>query len=465
VLDSHQLQAAIDDPAKRSGIGALELVDALLARTEHAQPVVNGYISVMADAARADARQIDEARARGDAPGPLDGMPVAIKDNIDVAGAPTTVGSRFFGDAPAAEDAEAVRRLRAAGAIPIGKATLHEFVYGSTNDNPHYGPGRNPWDPSRIPGGSSGGSGVVLAADLAIGALGTDTGGSVRIPAALNGVSALRPTYGSVSNRGVFPISATFDTVGPMARSMVDVAQLLSVMVGYDALDPRAVSHPPIDPLAGLDEGLAGLRIGMPRTFFFEDVEPAIDRAVRAAAEQLAALGADVVDIDVPGAERAMQDVTLITRADALALHRERLEAHPDWFGEDLQRRLALGHDISGADFAAAIGRMYEWRTFMLGVFADVDLILTPTTNSTAIPIDTAETISATAQMTRFTYAWSMAHMPAASVPCGFDEHGLPIGLQLAAAPWQDAVVLRAGVGYQAVTDWHRRRTPLGEGW
>lgn len=460
MLTPDRLTAAIDDPASRASIRAADLVEGLLERIERVNPVINAYVTVAAEQARAQARLVDAERAAGARLGPLAGLPVAFKDNIDVAGLPTTVGSRFFADAIAADDAEPVRRLRAAGAIPIGKTALHEFVYGATTVNPHYGACRNPWDPARIPGGSSGGSGAALAADLTVGALGTDTGGSVRIPAALNGVSALRPTFGSVSNRGVFPISATFDTVGPMARSMEDVAALLAVIAGYDRRDPRAVEHPLADPLAALHDGVEGLRIGLPTTFFFDGVEPAIERAVRDGAERFAALGAEVVDVDMPGAERAVQDVTLITRAEALALHADRLREHPDWFGEDVRRRLALGEEVRGADFAAAIARMHEWRAFMLEAFEGVDVILTPTTNAVAPPIDSAEMIATTAQMTRFTYAWSLAHLPAASLPCGFDGDGLPIGLQLAGAPWHDATLLRAGVAFQAGTDWHRRRPP-----
>lgn len=461
MLDADRLIAAVDDPTLRRSTSARALVDALLARIDDENPRLNAYWSVAAAGAAEAADAVDAARERGEDPGPLAGMPVAVKDNIDVAGAPTTSGSRFFADTITTADAVVVARLRAAGAIPIGKTALHEFVYGATTNNPHFGACRNPWDITRIPGGSSGGSGAALAADLAVGALGTDTGGSVRIPAALNGVSGLRATFGAVSNRGVFPVSASFDTVGPMARSVDDVAMIFAVIAGFDRRDGRAVEHPVADPVERLHEGAAGVRIGLPRNFFFEDVEPGIERHVRAATEQLAGLGADVLDIDVPGAERAVDDVTLITRAEALALHRERLEQRPAWLGEDVRRRLELGHEISGADFASALDRMYRWRAVMLAAFEDVDIVLTPTTNAVAPPIESAEMIATTAQLTRFTYAWSLAHMPALSVPCGFSENGLPIGMQLAGAPWDEATLLRVGAAYQAGTDWHHRRPAL----
>jgi aspartyl-tRNA(Asn)/glutamyl-tRNA(Gln) amidotransferase subunit A len=460
-LSDTELQRLIDTPSARSGVGAERLLEAVLARIAREQPRLNAFITTTGELARADARRVDERREHGEVAGPLAGLPIAVKDNIDVAGAAATRGSSFFRDRVPERDAEVVHRLRAAGAVIVGKLALHEFAYGATTNNPHYGACRNPWDPDRIPGGSSGGAGAAVGADLCLGALGTDTGGSVRIPAALNGVSALRPTYGAVSNRGVFPISASLDTVGPVARSVADVARIFAVVAGYDRADPWAVEHPLDDPRAHLHDGAAGLRIGLPTSFFFDDLEPAIERNTHAVAERLAALGADVVEVDVPGAERAVDAATLLIRAEALALHRGRLDAEPERFGEDVRRRLELGRDISGADVADAIARMREWRAFMLTVFDDVDVVLTPTTNATAPRIDDAEMIATTARLTRFTYAWSLASMPAVSVPCGLDERGLPTGAQLAAAPWRDAVALRCGHALQSVTSWHRARPPL----
>jgi aspartyl-tRNA(Asn)/glutamyl-tRNA(Gln) amidotransferase subunit A len=459
-MTADELRRLVDDPAARAEVSAVELAEGVLERIAALQPVTNAYITVTADLARADARRVDERRARGEPVGPLAGLPVALKDNIDVAGVPGTRGSDWFRDRVPERDAEVARRLRAAGAVIVGKTTLHEFAYGATTNNPHYGACRNPWDPDRVPGGSSGGSGAALGADQCLAALGTDTGGSVRIPAALNNVSALRPTYGVVSNRGVFPISASLDTVGPMARTIADVAAVFATIAGYDRDDPWAIEHPYDDPLATLDRGVAGLRIGLPSTFFFDGVEPDIERNVRAAAAVLADLGADVREVDVPGAEHAVDTATLLIRAEALALHRERLAADPGRFGEDVRRRLELGREISGADVAAAIARMRAWRVEMLRVFDGVDLLLTPTTNATAPRIDDSEMIATTAQLTRFTYAWSLAWMPAVSVPSGLDARGLPTGVQVAAAPWRDAVALRAGHAFQRVTGHHRARPP-----
>ena len=269
----------------RSGeIGSLDATEAYLERIERLDGRIRAYITVTAESAREQAGAADEALARGETLGPLHGLPVALKDNIDTAGVRTTVGSAFFADHVPERDAEVARRLREAGAVLLGKVTMHEFAYGATTQNPHHGFCRNPWDLERIPGGSSGGSGAAVSAGLCAAALGTDTGGSVRIPAALNGVSALRPTNGRVSNRGVFPITWTFDTVGPLARAVADLALVFSVLPGFDPEDPGSANRPADEVLDRLDLGLAGLRIGVPETFFFEDVDDEVVSVVRAAA-------------------------------------------------------------------------------------------------------------------------------------------------------------------------------------
>jgi aspartyl-tRNA(Asn)/glutamyl-tRNA(Gln) amidotransferase subunit A len=455
-----ELRTAIDDPEARAELSAVELTDAFLERIEEVQPVINAFITTTPEIALEDARRADERRAAGEDL-PLAGMPIAVKDNIDVAGVRTTVASKFFADFVPDEDAETVRRVRAAGGVVVGKAFLHEFVFGATCTNPFYGQCRNPWDVERIPGGSSGGSGAALAADLCVGALGSDTGGSVRIPAHLNGVSALRPTFGGVSSRGAFPICWSFDTVGPMARSIADVAQLYAVMAGYDLEDPRAVDHPVADAISGLDAGVEGVRIGLPEELFLEDLEPGLGECVRAAAAQLADLGAELVDIVLPGGADATDICSRLIRADALALHRERLESRREDFGADVAERLTTGYAIQGWEVAELVQRMYEWRRRMRRLFRDeVDLVLTPTAVATAPPIEGAEMIATTAKLTRFTYPWSLAHMPAVSLPCGFAENGMPVGVQLGADQWQEPLLLRAGVAYQGATDFHRRRPP-----
>src|SRR5581483_7637473 len=304
------------------------------------------------------------------------------------------------------------------GAIVLGKLALHEFAYGATNDNAHYGPCRNPWDPERIPGGSSGGSGAAVAAGLCAVALGTDTGGSVRIPAALNGVSALRPSDGRISIRGVFPITWTLDTVGPIARDVADLAAVFGVLAGYDAGDTRSVDAPVDDYAGALRRGVAGLRIGVPRTFYFDDVDADVVALVRAGADTLAAAGADVVELDLPGAEDAVEAATAIIRAEALAIHADRLRDEPERFGDDVRRRLELGRSITGADYARHREQARAWRRAVDRAFERVDLVLAPSTGTTAPPIG-SEMIETTRRLVRLTYGWSLAGLPALSVPCG----------------------------------------------
>lgn len=446
----------------RSGeISALEATEGYLERIARLDGRVGSYITVSADLARARAVAADESLARGEALGPLHGLPVALKDNIDTRGVRTTVGSAFFTECIPAEDAEVARRLREAGAVLIGKLAMHEFAYGATTQNPHYGSCRNPWDLKRIPGGSSGGSGAAAAAGLCAVAIGTDTGGSVRIPAALCGVSGLRPTNGRVSNRGVFPITWTFDTVGPLARSVEDIALVHSVLAGSDEEDPGSVDAPSADVFAAAGAGVDRLRIGVPRNFFFDELDAAVEGCVRAAAEALADVGADVEEIDLPGAERADKTTVRMIWAEAYAIHRRRLNEQPEVFGEDVRRRLLLGRDVSGADYAEDREWARRWRRTVERLFHDVDVILTPLTETTAPLVADAETIATTRRLTRLTYAWSLAGLPALSVPCGFDGNGLPIGLQLAAAPLGEAALVRAGAAYQQETNWHLRQPAL----
>jgi aspartyl-tRNA(Asn)/glutamyl-tRNA(Gln) amidotransferase subunit A len=456
-----EFQELIDEPALRSRVSAEEMVGAALDRIREVDPTLNAFISVRWEEALEEARRIDQSRADGQSVGPLAGLPIAVKDNIDVAGTRATAGSLILADRIPGDDAEVVRRARAAGAVVVGKTALHEFAYGVTTVNPHYGPCRNPWDPSRIPGGSSGGSGAALGADACVLALGTDTGGSVRIPAGLNGVTALRPTFGAVSVRGTLPISASLDTVGPMARSAQDVAALFSAIAGYDRSDPWAADGPPAESLDHLEGRLKGIRIGVLADFLGDDVEPEVRGTVRRGAEVLSDLGANLAEIEMPDAAKAGEQANRLIRAEALSIHLEELDSAPERFGEDVRRRLELGREISGVEVARGVAAMRAWRVEMMDEFDHVDLILTPTTSEGAPAIAGAEMIETTARLTRFTYPWSLAGLPAVSVPCGFDGAGMPVGMQLVAAPWRDDLLLSAAVAFQRQTDWHRRRPDI----
>ncbi len=437
----------------------MELAEAILTRIEDHERL-GAFITVTPERARADAREADERRARGASRGPLDGLPIAIKDNIDVAGIRCTGGSAWFRDRVPRRDAFVVRRLRAAGAVIVGKTNMYELAYGATGDNPHYGDCHNAWDLARVPGGSSGGSAAALGADLCFAALGTDTGGSVRQPAALNGVTALRPTYGSVSNRGVLAVSPSLDTVGSMARSARDAAALASAVSAYDPKDPCAVAppgSPPPDPPAG-PRPLSGLRVGVARGYFFEGVAPAVAANAHAAADTLARLGAELSELDTPDAKRATDDTRLLIHAEALATHERRFNRDAASLGDDVRRRLELGRRVTGVQVAHALDRMRQWRVRMHSVLERVDLILTPTTVAVAPLLAGADMIATTARLTLLTYPWSLASLPAISLPSGLDEAGLPTGVQLAAAPWRDELLLRVGVAFQEVTGFHRLR-------
>jgi aspartyl-tRNA(Asn)/glutamyl-tRNA(Gln) amidotransferase subunit A len=445
----------------RREIGSLEATEAFLERIGRIDGRVKSYITVTADEAREQAQRADEALAGGRNLGPLHGLPIALKDNIDTAGIRTTIGSAFFAGNVPARDAEVARRLRRAGAVMLGKLSMHEFAYGATNQNPHYGLCRNPWDLDRIPGGSSGGSGAAVGAGLCAAAMGTDTGGSVRIPAALNGVTGLRPTTGRVSTRGVFPITWTFDAPGPLARGVEDAALLLSVLCGYDPEDPASVDRPADDVLAGLDQGVDGLRVGVPRNFFFDGVDPDVADRVRDVAEVFAGAGAAVDEIVLPDAERADETTIRMISAEAYAIHRQRLEELPEVFDEDVRRRLLLGTEVTGFEYAAHRQWSREWLRSVELAFEDLDVILAPSAGTTAPRADDSEMIATTRRLTRLTYAWTLAGLPSASLPCGFDHNGLPVGVQLAAAPFCETTLVRAGAAYQRETDWHLREPAL----
>ncbi len=451
---------SVVDELASGNVSSAELVEEYLERIDSLDDELRAFVTVTPDEARSAAAAADAARTDGRSLGPLHGLPVALKDNIDTAGIRTTMGSSFFADNVPTEDAPVWQRMRDAGAVLLGKTQLHEFAFGATTQNPHYGPCRNPWDTGRIPGGSSGGSGAATGAALCAVALGTDTGGSVRIPASLNGVCGIRPTLGRIPNTGVFHIAASFDTVGPLARSLADMAAVFDVMAGYDADDSGSINRQAPTLVDALRRDPSGVRVGVPTEFFFDDVDPDIVTATRAAADELAAAGLDVVPIDVPGAEEAVESCTRMIWAEATAMHAERMENNPDGFGNDVRERLTFGHKVSGPEYARRLEHRRVWKRSLERLFGGVDVVLSPMNGVVASSAD-AEMIETTARLVRFTYGWSLADLPALSIPCGVSADGMPIGLQLAAAPWQDATLVSVAAAYQARTDWHERVPPL----
>jgi len=439
-----------------------------LAQIEAHDDVLKVNITVRADEARQEAKAADAASANGQWLGLLHGITVALKDNIATAGVRTTSGSEHFKDHVPDEDAPVVTKLKGAGAIILSKVNMAEFAFGGTTQNAYFGSCRNAWNSDHIPGGSSGGSGAAVAAEMAQVALGTDTGGSVRLPACINGVVGMKPTMGRVSNRGVTPLSLWFDTVGPMAYSAEDVARVLAVIDGYDPLDTSATDGPGDEIIRGLHDGIAGVRIGVPTSYFFDDVDPEIERLVRDGIDVLKSLGAVIVDVDVPRFEQAQERMTKMLYPDVLAFHAERLATAPEKFGDEVRTRLQIGKDIPAEEFARSVQWRLNWiQELKQTTFAAVDLVVTPTikiqtpaVHGDALGQGGQPLAAITHKLGANTFGWSFAGNPGVSVPVGL-VNGLPVGMQLVGPWWHDGAVLRAAVAYQSVTEWHRARPAL----
>ncbi len=449
----------------RREISAVELTRAHLRQIERLEPQLNSFITVTGEAALRGAEEAERALLRGEQPQPLHGLPIALKDLFETAGVRTTAGSSHLLHSTPATDAPVVQRLRAAGAIFLGKLNMHEWAMSVTNINPHVGDCHNPWALDHIPGGSSGGAGAALAAELCMGALGSDTGGSVRIPAALCGVVGLKPTFGRISKRGALPLSPSLDHVGPMARRVRDVALLLSVLAGYDAADPYSADVPTEPYLRLLDEPLPPLRIALALDEFVQPgkaADPEVVQAVRAAARVFEQLGARVEELAIPGIGATWRLNSRMLRSDALLVHQERLRSEPQGFGADVLATLRAAERYPAVDYAQARAEQVSWRRYFESFFAEWDLLLTPATPTPAYPIATAEAPpDARPSLISYTAPFNFVGLPALSVPCGFSADGLPIGLQLVGARWAEARLLQAGHAYEQATPWHTHRPPL----
>jgi Asp-tRNA(Asn)/Glu-tRNA(Gln) amidotransferase A subunit family amidase len=450
------LEAAV--AALRSGeLSARELTEAALARIAKREPELNAFITVTAADARARASRADPTTA-------LAGAPLALKDLFDVAGIPTTAGSKLFATNVPSEDSAVARRLFGAGAVDVGKTNLHEWAFGVTTDNPHFGPTRNPWALDRIPGGSSGGNGAALVAGACFGAIGSDTGGSIRIPAALCGIVGLKPTYGRVSLRGAIPLAWSLDHAGPMARTVRDAALLLQLIAGYDPADPVSADVPVDDYLADIEGGVRDLRIGVVRGRFFsrlgptEQPSPDVAAAVRGAIDAFAREGARCEELELPRADELRDTQLVILGTEAAAFHGERIAAHRSEFGKDVAQRIALGLTRTGTEYATARRTRDLLRRAYGDALAKWDAILLPTTPISAPVREGQDAVAAAATLTAYTSPFNLTGVPAISIPCGFDAGGLPIGLQLVARPWAEARLLRVARAYERATSWHERR-------
>jgi aspartyl-tRNA(Asn)/glutamyl-tRNA(Gln) amidotransferase subunit A len=462
-VDDALLDGSLEDAVvalRKRSVGALELTEASLTRIERREAELNAFINVTADDARRRARAID---GRG-APTALAGVPIGLKDLFDVAGIATTGGSKLFATNVPAVDSAVAASLFAAGAVNLGKTNLHEWAFGVTTNNPHFGPTRNPWAPDRIPGGSSGGNGAALVAGEIFGSIGSDTGGSIRIPASLCGIVGLKPTYGRVSLRGAIPLGWSLDHAGPMTRTVRDAAVLLQIIAGYDANDPASVDAPVDDYLAGIEAGVRGLRIGLITGRFITRLAPEdrpapdVAAAVRAAAGLLAREGARVEDTDLPRSEELQGNQLVVLGTEAGAYHRERIAAHRDGYGADVAKRIDTGLTRTGAEYALARRARDELRRAYATALTDWDAVILPTTPTTAPLREGEDAIAAAARLTAFTSPFNLTGLPAISIPGGFDANGLPIGLQLVARPWAEARLLRIARAYERATAWNERR-------
>jgi aspartyl-tRNA(Asn)/glutamyl-tRNA(Gln) amidotransferase subunit A len=457
LLSIAELSARIES----KDVSPVEATGACLERISSTEERLNSFITVMADEAKREASAAAEEIAAGRYRGPLHGVPIGLKDLVTVAGVRMTAGSKIMADHVADEDAEITKRFSAAGAIIIGKLNMHEFAYGATGVNPHYGPAHNPWDRERITGGSSSGSGSAVAAGQCFGAIGTDTGGSIRIPASLCGVVGLKPTFGRVSRRGIIPLSWSLDHAGPLTRSVEDSAIVLQAIAGHDPLDESSDDEAVPDYRRDIREGVKGLRVGVPDSFFFDALDPEVEAAVRTAIKTLEAEGAAIVPISLPRIEEIPSAVTALMLPEPLAYHQKWLNERPDDYGESVRFRLELATTVPAVTYVQAQRFrevvVREWRE---QVFSKVDVLACPTTPIPAPPIEEGQ-LSTTFNLIRLTNPLNFMGAPCVSVPCGFSEGGLPIGLQIVGRWFDEATVLRVGHAYEQATEWHRRRPPV----
>ena len=445
-------------------LSPVELTRAVLDRIERLNPQTNAFITVTADRAMRQAETAEQAVANGTTLGPLHGVPVSLKDLIDTAGIPTTAASRVLADRVPSRDASVWQRLSSAGAVLVGKTNLHEFAFGVTNVNPHYGAARNPWGLDRMSGGSSGGSAVSVALSMALGSLGSDTGGSIRIPSALCGTVGLKPTYGRVSVAGVIPLSPSLDHVGPITRTVEDAAIMLEAIAGFDPDDANSVDTPVPRYSQELDRGIRGIRLGVPRNAFFQRIDPDVEAAVEAALIVLEKLGAELVEVDMPNTTDHEAIFKCIATTEAFDYHEGYLDTKADLYSPNVRERMSAGRGILAVDYVRFQRERIALKSEVAEVFETVDLVVLP-----ALPV-TAPRIEETAirwsdrvepllsALTRNTRLANLTGLPAISVPCGFSRANLPIGLQLIGREFEESTVLNAAHAYEQEAGWHEPR-------
>lgn len=429
------------------------LAEACFKQINRLNPTLKAYITVIQPE---DSLKAQYPAGTGPLTKALRNIPIAVKDLFDTEGVLTTIGSKFFADHIPEHDAFVVEKLKRAGALINGKTNTHEIALGITGNNPHYGTARNPWNTERIPGGSSSGSTIAVATGMALGALGTDTGGSIRIPASLCGVVGFKPTRGRVSTRGVFPLSWNLDHVGPLTKSVKDAAIILQVISVYDPIDPSSIKMLTGDYLGHLIDDMEGRKIAFGTGEFIETSDPEVLNTVREAAKVFESMGCKVEKVNVDWMREAALANKIMTQADGAAVHHERLREHPEMFGEDIRRRLEAGAKTTSTEYILARQTQSEVRKRCELFFESYDFLITPTTPIAAPTIEGHDAVEQAGRLTRFTAPFNLTGLPALSIPCGFTKEGLPIGLQIVARAWKDANALNAGYAYEQATEWHK---------
>src|SRR5919197_1423564 len=440
-------------------VSPVELVDCCLEQIAAVNDRFKAYITVYDEQARQVARAAEAMIMAGHRLGPLHGVPIALKDNIALQGLRTTAGSKVLADWVPDEDATVAARLKGAGAIVIGKTNMHEFAWGGTTANPHYGFCRNPWDTERFPAGSSGGSGAAVAARTCFGALGTDTGGSIRLPSAVNGVTGIRPTIGRVSNHGVIPLAWSMDTVGPMTRTVEDCALMFGPIAGHDPKDDASAPVPVADYTADLHRGVEGIRIGVVPGYFFDHLQPPVEEAVRSALETLKGLGAVVAEVEIAHIHGNISAQLTVESCEPSTYHQRWLRTRPEDYGDDVRLLLELGELQLATHYLQAQRYRSVLRRQFLDAFRTVDVFICPTLPFTATPVGATTVViedgveeDMLSAIMQYTGVPSLTGLPSLAVPCGFDPDGLPIGMHVIGRPFAEATLFRIGAAFQEAT-------------
>lgn len=434
-------------------LSPVELTEACLAQIEKLNPTLNAFITVTHEEALDAARTAEAEIEQGQWRGPLHGIPIGLKDIFDTAWTRTTCGSALFAERVPTEDAFVVQRLKEAGAVIVGKQNMQEFAWGGTSASSHFGPVRNPWDTGRISGGSSGGSAVAVATGMCLGALGTDTGGSVRQPASFCGIVGLKPTYGRVSTRGVFPLSWSLDHVGPLSRTVKDAALMMDVIAGYDPQDPTSVDWPTESYTEAFD-GEGNCRVGVVRDYFFDGLDPEVEARINDALRVVSNLAIDVIEVRLPDTP------ALVQAPEVLAVHAEHFAESPALYRDWMQKRLKQAQAIDTVSYVNARRELETVRRNVEQIFSRVDLLVTPTVRVPPITIDDALAMNEpppAGELWLFnTRPFNACGLPTISIPCGFTKNSLPVGLQVAGPRFGEGKVLAFASAFEEATEWHR---------